>query len=700
MIKEICFLFMVTCAVSHSKLLNPTLTPIQNGAGVIFQPHASAIFSATAWLLVFEVPLTDLKEGMENINILHAQEQKLVSDSIAKKMKIANEYFDANQTIWKAKHQMQQDYNKFLMRIKGTIKNSKTQKRRTIRSIFPFMGYFYNFLYGSATDYDIQKLQNQVDQLFTRQDRLISIQKEQLTTFKQIENRLARQHQQLQQEVNFTSTLFDVVSRATTSADNQPIIHYLWQRELLTAIGEVREQIHLMQQTINRLQLGYLDLDLVPPEQLQTALATIQQNMPDHLRMVLGSEDEEIMKYYQLPLTRQLADDESIRGVISIPLANSGQLYDIYKAIPFPSHIQSGKGTERFSWDGEAQYVAVTPDHNRFLDLGAYFNTDVCIRNTPMICPAQHQASEAVHHNCLYQIMTGRVDVPHPDPDCHFRRDDNQKPAVQAVDDETWAISVAQPTSIQVSCLDRAHPSQPLKAKSDFKATQGHWLYLPRHCTATIGGKIIPLRLKIRSEVNITESRSLPVANTQQLLEMYGSSWNDSQTSSNFLAALKEAHDSIANQSKDGAEAMKQAIAKMAHQIEDIPERQSVDPNHAHKIYGTLWGLVCTGSTGYLIFWYYVKKRGCNGRYFVESKPKNIEVNTYCPYKLPRCSKHPNHVDLLGLCTKCTDDFRTEEKEAMAKAEKLKQSDHDIVELRMMHKLPMEPILEEEETLV
>jgi hypothetical protein len=97
--------------------------------------------------------------------------------------------------------------------------------------------------------------------------------------------------------VNFTSTLFEVVSRATTSADNQPIIHYLWQRELLTAIGEVREQIHLMQQTINRLQLGYLDLDLVPPEQLQTALATIQQNMPDHLRMVLGAEDEEILKY-------------------------------------------------------------------------------------------------------------------------------------------------------------------------------------------------------------------------------------------------------------------------------------------------------------------------------------------------------------------------------------------------------------------
>jgi hypothetical protein len=187
---------------------------------------------------------------------------------------------------------------------------------------------------------------------------------------------------------------------------------------------------------------------------------------------------------------------------------------------------------------------------------------------------------------------------------------------------------------------------------------------------------------------------------------MYGSSINNSQTSSDFMAALKKAHASIANQSDDGEESMRQAIAKMAHQVEDIPERKSVDPNHTHKIYGTLWGLVCTGGTGYFIFWYCSKKRSCNGRYFVESKPKTIEVNTHCPYKLPCCTKHPNYVDILGLCTKCTEDFMKEENEAIEKLERLeklknlKGSDPDVVELRMMHKLPMESIQEEEETFV
>jgi hypothetical protein len=213
----------------------------------------------------------------------------------------------------------------------------------------------------------------------------------------------------------------------------------------------------------------------------------------------------------------------------------------------------------------------------------------------------------------------------------------------------------------------------------------------------------------MQSEINVTENRRLPTTNIQQLLEMYGASLNDSQTSTNFMSALKKAHDSIANQSEDGEEAMKQAISKMAHQIEDTPERQSVDPNHAHKIYGTLWGLVCTGGTGYLIFWYYSKKRSCNRRYFVGSKPKTIEVNTYCPYKLPCCTKHPDYVDILGLCTKCTEDFMKEENEAFERLEKLekleklknlKGSDPDVVELRMMHKPPMEPICEEDETFV
>ena len=631
------FLILWVILVKGTMTEEPMLKEREGGIGVLFVPQVSAIFSATTWTLIFEIDSNKATQAMENLQSLREKEQNLLKQSRVKTLKA---YSKTNQTIIDAIQQAEREFQQYLMRLRAPTPTVQ-KKRRQSRSLLPQIGYLYNFLYGSATDDDVNVLQKQVDQLFDRQERIIHIEKAHLTTFKAIQSQLDRQQQQLQQEVNLTATLFDVLNQTIMETKEQPLIHVIWQRDLLTSIHTFRDNVRELNRALDRLQTGYLSMMLLPPDQLQTALANIQQQLPGHLKLVMNIDDINVLKYYQIPLAKQLPSEGKIRGYITLPLANTRQFFDVYKATPFPSQSMGNK-TGRFQWNGNPQYMAVTTDHSQFLLLGEEFNTDHCIKSSPMICPNQYQALETVEHDCLYQLFTGRFNLyedktKYP---CHFRSFHSDRPVLQAISEDLWAISVNRPTNLQINCLDPQHPSRPLKAIPDLKVTKDKWLHLPAFCTATMEGMTIPLRLKGKTTTNFTQMTQFTTpVDSEQLMELHQQSLQNEKTSKEFAKALQEAHQLVQQTGKDDHTQIQQAMSYLAHQVESIPDRQAVQS--VHHIYGTLWGLMTLGVISFIGYKVYMRKRNLQ-RYQIAKKDEEQNSPVTIQLSPPMVLKNDN----------------------------------------------------------
>jgi hypothetical protein len=618
----------------------PSLDPLDSGAGVLFQPQTTAVFSATTWYLAFEIDLREVEAEIGKIEELFQKEQNLTKTTF-KNVKMRDQYFISNATVTQAIQQMQSEKKQLYTRLRGALGNqTRLQQRKKKRSLFPFIGRIYNFLYGTSTDDDYLHLQGQVDQLFTKQDRIVSLQKSYLTTFKRIDNQLQRQQQQLQQEVNLTHALFELLTglRAEKDSNLQPIFHFVWQKELLTAIGEVRESFRDYNQALNHMQMGHLSLNLLPPEQLQMALANIQQHLPNHLSLALAAGDPDVLRYYQLPLTRQIPSQGTIRGMVNVPLVNAGQLFNIYKAIPFPTYYPEPNHIpekQRFIWKSVPRYIAVTTDHSQFMDLGEYFSSDVCIKNDPQICPAQRQVTEESQDHCLYQLITGRMEVKTVKGQCEFEPYENQDPVIQAITDKLWAISVVESMNLRINCLNPENPSQALRALPNLKVTSDHWLRLPRHCTAILGSKTIPLRLKLHTNLSTNTPHYMSTADTEQLLNWYQDSIQDNHDRDQMMQDLMKKH----RETKDNLDPdtqLKDSLDIMTDQLEDLSKREPT--KQIHHIYGTLWGILSLVGLGYCAYQgYFWWRKHFEGRIIinptteVQAKPEFLslqEANT------------------------------------------------------------------------
>jgi hypothetical protein len=364
-------------------------------------------------------------------------------------------------------------------------------------------------------------------------------------------------------------------------------------------------------------------MSLFPPEQLQTALEHVQRHLPGHLGLAIGYDEDEILKYYELPVTQPLNIANKIRGIITIPLVNTGQVFNIYQAIPFPNRMPNSTVRERFIWNGPPQYFAVTSDHKGFMHLGTHFNTDACVKNQPLICPAQLQTLETSKDNCLYQLFTGRMDEGRAGEPCQFQQYQSTQGVVAAITEEDWAISVNKPTTLQTSCTDLDRPHQPLIARPNLNLISDHILHLPRHCTATLEGKVIPLRLQLQSESNGTQEYQ-PKTNTNALLQMYGESMKDRQIADNFLRILQQTYKATSTGTRDyDTTQLQTALAKMTHMVNHASHQPG--ESTTHLIFGVTSLISSLAVIGCIVFLVY--KYQCWKTIVTDEPRVNLTIN-------------------------------------------------------------------------
>lgn len=599
-------IYMVPMRYTAGRSDTVHLQPHLNGAGVIFQPHATFQLTSTAWTLVAGMNITSFALDLQTIKDAYHQEHELVQKVIPR-----NNYGVIKATVTHALQQAEAEFQHLQFRLNGTLLNNPPVKHSK-RSLFPSIGYAINFIAGTATDDDVTKVQEQVNELFQRQDKLVSLQSHQLTAFRLLENQVTHQETMLNQQVNLTITMFETLREYVLKNQQQlqPSMHLMWQRDLLATINFFRGTVINLKRIMDSLQSGYLPADLMPPESLFEALQHIRHNLPAHLQLALPLTDRGILHYYQLQLVKQVPHADRIQGLLTIPLTHAEDSFQLYSAIPFPHHLPNN--TERFILQQPGSLMAVSSDRSRFLLPGPMFTTHQCIQSSPLICPASMMLRNEHSQNCLFQIFTGRLGPSDNQHTCKFTSFQHDGIELETITDQLWALSTQHPTMLESSCLNSDYPAGPLQPQPDISTIGDHLLHIPQHCTATIGTRKIPLRMDFQSPaVDAMLRPILRSFDTALLLNHYNWSAENPHLAQHLTTASLMLHQM---QSSGNSTARLHLIHNMLGQLtDDTADVLYYQPTtHIHLIYGTLWFLLSLGILATILIYCY--KTRCQQR--------------------------------------------------------------------------------------
>jgi hypothetical protein len=162
---------------------------------------------------------------------------------------------------------------------------------------------------------------------------------------------------------------------------------------------------------------------------------------------------------------------------------------------------------------------------------------------------------------------------------CEFKPYLEHHPTVQALTTTTWAISAEKEAIIQSSCVDLNNPNKPLQAWKDLRFKGDYLLHVPRHCSAIIAERVIPLRLHLHTTMPEENLLHLTAPDTDTVLEQFGNSLKDSRVEEGLITAFK-ALDEIRteNDTRKQTEKVTQLLQQLMKATASIEEQKGVFP--------------------------------------------------------------------------------------------------------------------------
>jgi hypothetical protein len=302
------------------------------------------------------------------------------------------------------------------------------------------------------------------------------------------------------------------------------------------------------------------------------------------MKLVYGSGNEtknELYPYYHNPLAAMLPGKQDIRGILQIPITEERNKFQVYRVVPFPARSHGSQNKQRFRWTGIETHVAMTEDGKKYTELGPWFSQKMCLPGPPMVCPARMAFSTNSNEKCLHQLLTGKVNK--EGEQCPFEDVEEKTTEIQAINEVEWIVSTNEKLPVKANCLEIGDLTSPIQKLPRFTVNGEMILVIPKHCTATIGSYLIPLRLRITSGANEIQSQikgfKLPI---EDLLKAQGETLQEHRIQQTFVDTYQELLLLGKNLStKDmTSEEVYQIIAKMSNVDEEIRKLQPVWVTH------------------------------------------------------------------------------------------------------------------------
>lgn len=332
-----------------------------------------------------------LKNNMKNVcEILD------ISLKARAKLYDINDYQNLIKKVQKFKNEVQNNQitiNKSISDIiHSTIASQNLDNTRKKRDI-PYAAEVLKFVYGVATDEELQAINNRMRDLNMQNSGLI----------KQI-NSLVVYYNLTQQYISSMVLKLDnfVIEVGQTRVED--LINYYRTLYLLQVAG-MHLEINKLNNLITNIQNNKLTADLISPENLLAILTSFDtENLKtEDLKLIYPIHRAAVHKYYAAAQVQKIQEDaEKFRLLISIPLKTLRSNFNIFQLEELPHHIQESQMAAYYALN--YKQIAISKDRQHYILLDDS-HLRSCTGANPLICPLDTAVINTNIYSCALSIL-------------------------------------------------------------------------------------------------------------------------------------------------------------------------------------------------------------------------------------------------------------------------------------------------------
>lgn len=257
-------------------------------------------------------------------------------------------------------------------------------KPRTKRSLLPFIGKAFSFLFGTVSDADLGAIKRNVKRLSATQEGLKHVVRESLSILNVSRVRISENRQTINELEASLGQLDNQVQEVTAQLDNRLQTVEFMLPTYLQLDGIVEELKHFIQNAfmslehlqlqLNMLTIGKLSPSIISPESLGTLLLDIQSRIPTPLKLP-GDPKANLWHFYKLLTCSTVIDETRILVIVPIPLLDTHNDLEVFKVhnlpIPFNVSVEKLPGMVA-QYHLEAEAIAINKERTSFALLNAH----------------------------------------------------------------------------------------------------------------------------------------------------------------------------------------------------------------------------------------------------------------------------------------------------------------------------------------
>jgi len=405
-------LYIFLCASAAANAENHGLDK-----GLIFIEKATSLVSASSWLITLDVNISDFRQGLltftESVNAFNPAHQF---------NKLTENYdLDENLILYleKEARYFKIGAESLLKEIDGiefTINGLTEANRREKRSVFDLGGDVLQFLFGSATDKDYNKLNRKIENLTSSNSEMTHIVKEQLTIINKSYATLVDQQRKFQKLQLLTDFLQkDFITFQKQQKDEINKINYRLEflskvlqvaRSLSDTFDALSLNVHQLKTAFQFARMGQLDEYFLPHQKFLRLLKEVQVKLPHGKEILAHNVEGNLQIMYHLAELSVFAYKGLLRIFIHFPIYDSAKLFKIYKVLPLPTKINNSDLF--FMIQPRSEYFAISKNLEYYYPM-TLSDFLACVQNTLFVCAPTQTIYKSSEQHCLYNLFTGKL---------------------------------------------------------------------------------------------------------------------------------------------------------------------------------------------------------------------------------------------------------------------------------------------------
>ena len=482
-------------------LLAPaTVSSIVVSDNAFFLERPGVAFSESSWTIVTEINFTPAEDAIRYLEqnlreqitfaaagrLAPSRLRRLAGDRQEKKTNI---FLDTLKTL-------KSRFTALHLTFSGTIRDR--------RAMVDAGGHALKWLFGVATQTDLESINGLVSGLTHRQQEVVHVLDRQATvvneslweirTNTRLILDLKKQYQDLR---DVTRTL---LVRSMDYVEYEVLEYFL---HLDTALDGVAALLQWLTQYINNLDVGLSALaggrlgpQIFPPAQLQTVLNAISTKLP--LGWTFASS--ELWDVYRDAPVSVAAFGRRFRIFVRVPIFDHTQRFTLYQTLSLPRSTDNGKHGVIFG--NLPDYLAVSLDLETFIELTQAEVTSCRGHPQPLCRFHAGIGKRAARTSCAMSLFMH--DENRTLHHCQRKFQDWGGTEVAYLGDNRWAFSAAGPHDVVISCPEGA--GQPLSRPLRLPAVG--FFEVPASCNARTNDWILPASIEGQTEFTLQSARA------------------------------------------------------------------------------------------------------------------------------------------------------------------------------------------------